>query len=134
MIKYEKANEVDYEGVKNLLEELNFPSVTIEEGDFWVVKFEKEIVGVAKVQCFDEYHFMSYLGVAKHMRNRGLGIGFIKMLLDKTDKSVYLYTIIPDFFRRVSFEVVNFDPKLPAREQFGCKDCIPNKCVCMVRR
>ena len=53
--------------------------------------------------------------------------------LKNIQKKVYLYTILPAFFKKYGFKETLPLPSLPSRENLGCPECLPEKCVCMVK-
>jgi hypothetical protein len=41
--------------------------------------------------------------------------------------------VIPGFFERLKFKVVNPKADLPFKDDYDCSNCSPEKCVAMVR-
>jgi N-acetylglutamate synthase-like GNAT family acetyltransferase len=100
---------------------------------FWVAVDEEEIVAALRLEKFDEFAFLSHMGVAAERRGRGIGAKLMDKALSDVDKPTYLYTIIPEYFARHGFHEASPRPDLPPRGRFGCDRCEPGKCVCMVK-
>ena len=133
MFQIREAQDKDLEKIAKILEEadLHYPGEVLN--NFWVAEKDKNIVGVVRLEENKDFFFLTSLGVAKEHRNQDIATTLLKNTLKKIDKNVYLYTIIPDFFKRLGFEITEKPVNLPPKELFGCSDCTPNKCVCMVR-
>ncbi|MCX5726367.1 MAG: GNAT family N-acetyltransferase, partial [Candidatus Saganbacteria bacterium] len=127
------AQNKDLEKIPKILEEadLHYPGEVLN--DFWVAEKDKDIIGVVRLEENKDFFFLTSLGVAKENRNQGVAAALLKTILEKANKNVYLYTIIPDFFKKLGFELTEKPVNLPSKELFGCRDCAPSKCVCMVR-
>jgi N-acetylglutamate synthase-like GNAT family acetyltransferase len=74
------------------------------------------------------------MGTAKDRQGRGIAVKLLQSLLKKGNKDVYLYTIIPDFFKKFGFGSAPLCSNLPARKNFNCEQCYPENCVCMCRK
>jgi N-acetylglutamate synthase-like GNAT family acetyltransferase len=100
---------------------------------FWVAKKNGKIIGVLQLKEYPAFLFLSSLGVVKNQREHGIASTLIKESLKKQLKPVYLYTIIPDFFKKSGFEITIPPAFLPSKEAYECNYCQPDKCVCMVK-
>lgn len=133
MIKIRKAKEDDYNSALNLIKQLDS---VVPEGtrDLWVALDNSQIVGVAKLEDFGEYIFLSFVGVGVSHQKRGIARLLLEKLLQDKQKDVYLYTIIPEFFEKFGFKITAPNPNLPSKKNLGCENCEPRKCVCMVKK
>jgi N-acetylglutamate synthase-like GNAT family acetyltransferase len=134
MLKIRPAGKTDYDAIKKLLRELDlFYAALMMEG-FWVAEKEGKIIGAAQLQDHGDFFFLGSLGVLAKERKKGVAATLLEKALGKADKDIYLYTIIPDFFRKFKFKIVSPLPGLPSKDRYECEDCHLDKCVCMVRK
>jgi N-acetylglutamate synthase-like GNAT family acetyltransferase len=134
MYKLRKALPPDREAIIQLLTEaeLHYPGETFEE--FLLVERDGKAAGVMRLEEYGDFIFLTSLGVAKAERGKGAASFLLNSLLPKLKKKVYLYTVIPEFFLKFKFVVTRDLPShLPPKEIYGCSDCYPGKCVCMVK-
>ncbi len=58
----------------------------------------------------------------------------VDRLVREAARPVYLYTLVPEFFRKAGFrEAVSLPPDLPPRSIYGCAACDPAACLCLMR-
>jgi N-acetylglutamate synthase-like GNAT family acetyltransferase len=81
-----------------------------------------------------DFLFLTSLGVLPAFRHREIAAGLLISVLAKAAKPVYLYTIIPEFFKKQGFSETTTYPALPPKNIFGCDECAPGRCVVMVKR
>jgi N-acetylglutamate synthase-like GNAT family acetyltransferase len=133
MLSIRPARRPDLKAIKKILEDLDlfYPSLPMQ--DFWVAEKEQEIVGTLQLKKYKNFLFLRALGVTKNNRDQGIATALIKETLKSADKNTYLYTIIPDFFKRFDFKIITPPADLPSKNQYECEYCHPEKCVCMVK-
>lgn len=131
MLKARPSRPKDNPRIKEILEELglSYPSQTLD--DFWVAEKNEKIVGLVQLKDHKTFFFLSSLGVSTSEQKQGIASFLVKEALKSAAKDVYLYTIQPEFFKRLGFKVVPPPPFLPAKSSFECRSCVPEKCVCM---
>lgn len=134
MLKIEKAKENDQQKILEMLRVLDLYHPARIPDDFWVVRLKKKIVGIACMSEYGDFYFLSSVGVLEEQRHRGIAKAMLEKILGNARKGVYLYTIIPDFFRKFDFDITAVPPGLPSKEGLGCENCLSEKCVCMVKR
>lgn len=93
-----------------------------------------KIVGVVRLEEHPAFYFLTSLGVLPAREKQGIASTLLRAVLNKKNKPVYLYTIIPDFFQPFGFAATAPLSALPAKELYGCEQCFPDQCVTMVRR
>jgi N-acetylglutamate synthase-like GNAT family acetyltransferase len=132
MQKIRRAQERDAEEILKILKELDlfYPSQSLER--FWVAEDKSGIAGIVRLEEFDDYFFLSSLGVKKDKRKKGIAAALLKSILKSANKNIYLYTIVPEFFKKFGFEIADPPPSLPLKDIYGCEFCVPEKCRCMV--
>jgi len=127
------AQGKDNQAIISLLKELDLYYSAIKIKDFWVAEENKQIIGAAQLLDCGEFLFLSSVGVDQKHQKHGVAKKLLNKLLTKQDKEIYLYTIIPDFFRRFGFEITTTLPQnLPSKDRYECADCYPERCVTMV--
>lgn len=129
------ARKGDTVAIQEMLEELvlDHPSLSID--NFWITEDEGEIVGVAHLEDRRSCAYLSSVGVAKNRRHEGIATNLLMKVMSGCAKDVYVYTIIPDFFRTLDF--ISTDPAgdIPSRDIYDCNSsCSPERCECMVLR
>ncbi len=133
MLKIRKASEKDTKEILKTLKELDLFYPAQELNNFWVADKEGKIAGVVKLEEFDDFFFLGSLGIKKKYQNQGIADSLLKEILKTANKNFYLYTTIPEFFKKFGFRVISPLPTLPSRDAFECEYCSPEKCVTMVR-
>jgi N-acetylglutamate synthase-like GNAT family acetyltransferase len=77
---------------------------------------------------------LAALGVDPAFRGRGMGRRLVEALLEETPGDVHLATIIPDFFGRCGFVVIETMPPGMAKDPSWCDGCDRSRCAVMVRK
>ncbi|MBU0686237.1 MAG: GNAT family N-acetyltransferase [Candidatus Margulisbacteria bacterium] len=129
----ERAQEKDKAQIVKILEELDLLATHQAFGGFWVAKKDGKVVGTARLKEYDNFFFLSSVGVRPGYQKHGIASQLIKELFTKAAKDIYLYTIIPDFFKKLGFKPVSPPAFLPPKDPVECQECIPEKCTCMVK-
>lgn len=136
MLKISKTTKVDQPAILKLLKELDFLCAETSFDNFFTARSDKEIIGFVKFREFEEFFFLSYLGIKEKYQNQGFAAEILEFCLKKAAakrKAIYIYTIIPEFFEKFGFKTVAPRADLPSKNLFECENCFPDKCVCMVK-
>jgi len=96
-----------------------------------VLTENETIVGVVQIAPYSAYYFLSYMATRLGLHNKGLGSYLLNNLLIGLDKPVYLYTIIPEFYTRFGFNIIQNQDTLPEKDDAVCQFCMPDKCRTM---
>lgn len=133
MITIKRAQKKDYKSIHDLLKELDllYPGQNFD--NFWVAANGSSIIGTVSLQEHENYTFLDSLGIQPEFQNHGIARLLLNRVLELPQKDIYLYTIIPDFFRKFGFKNTPSLPNLPTKDQYECEYCHPDKCVCMVK-
>jgi len=130
-----KAEPRDYAAIQALMAALELSYPAMDLGCFWVAESGDEVVGAAELKEFQTCSLLSCVGVREDLQGLDLGRALVGEVVRQARHDVYLYTLIPGFFRKVGFaEAGQIPPDLPPRFIYGCQNCNPRLCVCMVRR
>ena len=133
MLKVRPANKKDDPQILKILKEadLFYPSLVLK--DFWVAEKAGRIVGTVKFEEHKHFFFLSSLAITEKERKKGAAAFLLNQLLGSAKKKVYLYTIQPEFFKKFGFKTTPPPAFLPSKYLLECEQCVPEKCVCMLR-
>ncbi len=134
MMIIRRAGASDREAVYRILKEQDLDYSRLTFDNFWVAEEAGTILGVARLEEFGNFFFLSSVGTAKDEQRKGVASGLLANILEGRGKDTYLYTVIPGFFQKLGFEAAPILCGLPAREVFDCEDCRPPDCICMKRK
>ncbi|OGC08694.1 hypothetical protein A2230_05745 [candidate division WOR-1 bacterium RIFOXYA2_FULL_36_21] len=132
-MKFRPAIKKDYQTIITILKDVDedYKDQTLD--NFYVAEEKGQIAGVVKLKNYDNFFFLSSLAVSQNHQKRGIASFILKELIKKSDKSIYLYTIIPEFFKKFGFKITKQKSFLPSKNSLECENCFPGKCVCMVK-
>ena len=134
MITIRPAQPADQSSVLAILKELDIYYSALDFTCFYVAEDDQEIVGMAQFTEYDTFYFLGSLGVKPTYQKRGVGKIILNYLFNHIKKDVYIYTVIPNYFKRYGFEIISpIPPYLPAKDRYECEDCFSDRCVCMKR-
>lgn len=134
MITFRKAAAPDFSAIREMLEELNLGHPSIVYEDFWVAIAGSEPVGVVNVKDCGSACYINAVGVRPSYQRRGVARGLLNEILQGIQKPAWLYTKIPDFFRRFGFVEGKPPQEIPQRGIYNCDRCRDRSiCVCMIR-
>ena len=131
MIKIRAAQKKDAQKILAILKALDLYHPVKIPDDFFVAEINGEIAGVSCLADRGDFLFLSSVGVVPGHRQEGIARQMLQHILSGAKKDIYLYTIIPGFFKKFGFEIVKTPKFLPSREGLGCEDCRLPNCVCM---
>ncbi len=129
-----RANPADHPTIVDLTRALELDYPAMDLSCFWVAELDGVIVGVAEIKDFESCSLLSCVGVREELQGRGIGRELVGRVIREALHPVYLYTLVPDFFRKAGFrDAVNLPRDLPPRAIYGCIGCDPSRCRCMMR-
>ncbi len=134
MLTVRKAKDTDKDRVIEILKELDIYYSALKFRDFWVAEEDGEIIGCAQLEEYPDFFYLGSVGVTGSRAGKGTAKKLLDEILKGRTKDIYLYTIIPDFFRKFAFEITEPVPDLPSRDRYECEDCHLDRCVAMVKR
>lgn len=130
-MKITKAVPGDKAQIAELLDELDLYHASCRPEDFWIAKKDESVIGIACLTDMGEYLYLSSVGVAAGHRKRGVARALLEAALKNAEKDVYLYTVIPGFFKKTGFEISEPPKVPPPKDALECEACQSSKCVCM---
>jgi N-acetylglutamate synthase-like GNAT family acetyltransferase len=129
------AKPADFGQIVDLLQNLELDYPGRDLACFFVGESGGTIVAVAELKDLGELCLLSCVGVAEQLQGTGLGRILVNHVLRDIHKDVYLYTLVPGFFRKAGFEnALSLPASLPPRLIYGCAACDPTFCLCLVRK
>ena len=113
--------------------ELAYPAMDLS--CFWVAESDGVLVAAAELKELDTCSLLSCVGVREGLRGRGIGQALVDRVARTSSYPVYLFTLVPGFFRKAGFcDAKSLPPDLPPRSIYDCSKCPnPALCVCLVR-
>ncbi|MFA5183604.1 MAG: GNAT family N-acetyltransferase [Syntrophales bacterium] len=134
MVMIRNAREADLPQIKEVLKSVDEDIAAQSWDNFRVAEKSGTIAGVVKIDEYQDYYFLSSLALRPTEQNQGIASFLMAQSLAQIKKDVYIYTIIPEFFRRFGFAPTPPLPFLPKKDRMECSRCHPELCVCMVKR
>ncbi len=133
MLNIRPAATADINAIIQILDEadLRYPGENYD--GFWLAEKAGRVVGVVRLEEHPDFSFLTSLGVANDSLHQGTAKALLNQVSMQASKPIYLYTIIPEFFRKFGFVIIPRLPSLPAKSPYGCNKCFPDQCVTMVK-
>jgi N-acetylglutamate synthase-like GNAT family acetyltransferase len=129
-----RARSEDHEAIHALLRPLELAYPGVDLSCFWVVECAGALVAAAELKETDAWSLLSCVGVRKDLQRGGIGRALVETLCRQAQSPVYLYTLVPEFFRKAGFrDAVLLSEGLPPRTIYDCSNCTPSLCRCLVR-
>lgn len=134
MLIIRQATKKDTPKILNILKETDLLYPNYKPDSLWVAEMEGKIVGVVRVEEQAGFALIESLGVLPQYQKQGIASQLLAESTKNMVKDLYLYTIIPEYFKKLRFKPVDPPSFIPARKRYDCEECHPKQCVCMVRK
>ena len=129
-----QAKKEDYPQIIKLISEIEQTYPGFEPNSFWVAETDNFIVGTVRLIEIGNFVFLESLASKQDHQGQGVAKKLLEESLKNIKKDIYLFTIIPDFFKKFGFEPISHIPtSLPSKERYECQYCEPDKCKAMVK-
>ena len=133
-VRIRRAEPRDYADIETLMGALELSYPAMDLSCFWVAETGDEVVAAAELKDFRACSLLSCVGVREDLQGLDIGRTLVGEVVRQARHDVYLYTLVPGFFRKAGFaEAGQVPPDLPPRSLYGCQNCNPRLCYCMVR-
>lgn len=133
-LRIRRAGTADHETILEMTRALELDYPAMDPSCFWVAELDAVIVGVAELKDFESCSLLSCVGVREELQGRGIGHELVERVVREALHPVYLYTLVPAFFRKAGFRDASVLPRdLPPRAFYGCLGCDPARCLCLMR-
>lgn len=133
MLSIRPARRSELKAIKKILDDLDLSYPTLAMEGFWAAQREGRIIGTLQLAEYKDFTFLGSLAVVREEQNKGVAKELLKRVLKDRPKNIYLYTIIPGFFKKFGFKITPPLPDLPSKNRYQCEYCHSEKCVCMVK-
>lgn len=105
-----KPSKVEFEQVIQLANAMKLDVTDANQEQFIIVKDVGEVAAFARIFPKGKLHELATLGVVKSYRGQGLSMLLINKLRALYPE-LYLVTVIPEYFKKLGFEVSKEIPK-----------------------
>lgn len=131
MIVIRRFKDKDLNDLKNLLVDSNIEEESPSEDDFIYVVFEDEaIIGAVKAHEKNDIWVLDYLYIDSDWRNKKIGDGLLRVILDKLDRgkitTLYFYGfdgyLVKRGFKKNEDDILEIDVENFFKEGCSCGD------------
>ena len=129
-----RAEPRDHCDIDALVHALGLSYPAMDLSCFWVAEDTDGVVAAAELRDFCGCSLLSCVGVRQNLQGLGIGRILVEEVVRHAPHDIYLYTLVPGFFRKAGFtDAESLPPDLPPRSIYGCENCDPRLCSCLVR-
>lgn len=126
------CSEYFFESVKSGIEEMWLDDRHLNYKQFFVaINSNNEVIGFGRIREYEDCAEVCSVGVFEKYRKKGVGKNIVSKLVKefckKSEKPIYVVTIIPNFFEKLNFEMVQAPYPLAIQEKL--EYCIQNLSV-----
>ncbi|GIV26360.1 MAG: hypothetical protein KatS3mg027_0174 [Bacteroidia bacterium] len=106
------CTEYFFEQVKAGIEAMWLDNRCLEYKQFLVaIHSNNDVLGFGRIREYPDCSEICSVGVFEAYRNQGIGKSIVKKLIEeflkRNDKPIYVITVIPKFFEKLNFKVIN---------------------------
>jgi len=132
MISIRNAKPSDMDKVFEIALKYDLDSNDMDYKDFIIAEDNNKIAGFGRLWKHDDAIELGTVGVVEEYRGKKVAEKIIKELLNRTDKDVYLTTLIPGFFEKFGFKMLDVaPPQSMIRKKEWCEGCTKVGCTVM---
>ena len=133
-LRVRRARAADYATILEMTRALELDYPAMDLSCFWVGEQGGVILGVAELKDLETCSLLSCVGIREELQGQGMGRQLVDRVVREALHPVYLYTLVPGFFRKAGFrDATSLPPDLPPRAFYGCVGCDPSRCLCLMR-
>ncbi len=121
-ISFHTPDDAEIQLVKKHIAEFKLDDTDLRKEQFIVVSNENGLVGFGRLRKYEGITELCTLGIIPAMQKRSLGKELVTELLSKAEKPVYVVCVIPDFFEKCGFKLVNDFPDAIKNKLNFCVD------------
>lgn len=133
MLNIRKAQAEDKDAILKILKEADIYYPALVFKNFFAAKKDGRVLGCAQLEEHPDFFYLGSLAVTTSHTSKGVAKKILNVILKDLKKDIYLYTTIPEFFKKFSFVITSPRPDLPSKDRYECADCHSERCVCMVK-
>ncbi|MDP2385379.1 MAG: GNAT family N-acetyltransferase [Bacteroidota bacterium] len=109
-----------FELVKYFINKFELDNRELKAEEFLVAVSGNELLGFGRIREYADCSELCSLGIVEPYRFKHIGTELSKALINKAKSELYLVCIIPSFFERLDFSVVNEYPSALADKLSYC--------------
>jgi uncharacterized protein len=135
-MRIRKALPADLPAAVELARRLGLDYEGLEADPIWVAEDGVRIIGLVALKTHPDCRELCALGVEPEFRGRGTARALVEALLAEASGDIHLATVIPGFFERLGFQVIDRDvpAAFPAKRRTAwCEGCPQERCTVMRR-
>jgi len=133
-LRVRRACAADHPAILELAGALELVYPAMDLSCFRVAELDGATVAMAELKDLQSCSLLSCVGVREELQGYGIGRELVERVVREALHPVYLYTLVPGFFRKAGFrDVISLPPDLPPRSIYGCLGCDPSRCLCLMR-
>ena len=103
-------NDSELAIVKKHIADFKLDDTDLQKEQFVVVSIESGLVGFGRLRSYDGVTELCTVGVLQKVQKKYIGKELVQQLLKQTKETVYVVSVIPDFFEKCGFKIVNDYP------------------------
>jgi len=107
---FKQPDKNEFEQVKQLVEEFWLFNENMQPKQFSILSDKGRVIAFGRLIEHSEATELCTMGVAKEFQKKGLGEKMVEHLIRMAKRDVYLVTILPGFFAKSGFKVVQDYP------------------------
>ena len=129
----EQASESDFEKIKQHIAEFELDNRDLQQHQFLVAKEKNELLGFGRIRKHNGCDEFCSLGVLEEKRFNGIAKELILARIKIATQPIYLVCIIPDYFEKLGFKIVEKYPPEIADKLHYCTSelAVPENYVVM---
>jgi N-acetylglutamate synthase-like GNAT family acetyltransferase len=132
-VNIEQAKESDFEKIKTYIEAFELDNRALHYQQFLVAKESDTLLGFVRIRKHRSCDEFCSLGVIETKRFHGIAKELVMALIKNATQPIYLACIIPEFFEKLGFTIVDEFPAEMADKLHYCISelLVPEKYVVM---
>lgn len=124
-VNVSQCQETDFAEVEKLIELLQLDNNDLNYNQFLVAKYQDKIIGFGRLRNYSSSNELCSLGVVEPHRFKGVGTELAKSLIKRSNKPLFVVTIIPSFFNRLGFIETSTFPVEIGQKISYCTSSLP---------
>ncbi|MCX6296356.1 MAG: GNAT family N-acetyltransferase [Bacteroidetes bacterium] len=110
MLSLKTPTEKEFFQIKNYIQVFELDDRVLQQHEFIAAFRNDELFGFGRLRQHADCIELCSLGVVTKHRRQGIGKAIVAELIKKSNSSIYLVCIIPDFFAPFGFQIIGTYP------------------------
>jgi len=107
---FKQPNTSEFEQIKKLVKDFWLDNSDMQPEQFQVLSENAKVVAFGRLREHTDATELCTLGVTKDFQKKGFGEKMVKYLQSIAKRDVYLVTVLPGFFKKMGFAIVDQYP------------------------